>query len=44
MKSKCTDYYKKVRKTWGELNPATRVLKSKKIYSRKEKYKNAEHN
>ena len=37
---KVTKAYKSVRKTWGELNPVTRVVNSKKGYSRKEKFKN----
>jgi hypothetical protein len=28
----------KVRRTWGDLKPQTRVLKNKKIYSRKNKF------
>lgn len=28
----------KVRKFWGELNPVTRKIDSKKVYSRKEKF------
>ena len=28
----------KVRRSWGELNPATKVLKSKKMYKRKSKF------
>jgi hypothetical protein len=38
---KVTKAYKSVRKTWGELNPMTRVVNSKKNYSRKEKFKNS---
>jgi hypothetical protein len=30
---------KSVRKTWGELNPVTRVVKDKKKYTRKQKHK-----
>ena len=29
----------KVRKSWGDLNPVTRVVESKKAYSRKDKHK-----
>jgi len=28
----------KIRKSWGQLNPATRRIESKKRYSRKEKW------
>jgi len=28
----------KVRKFWGELNPVTRKIDSKKVYNRKEKF------
>ena len=37
---KVTKAYKSVRKTWGELNPTTRVVDSKKGYRRHEKFKN----
>ena len=30
----------KVRKTWGAMNPATRLVLDKTTYSRKEKHKN----
>ena len=30
----------KIRKSWGILNPMTRILNSKKAYSRKIKHKN----
>jgi len=29
---------KSVRKTWGELNPVTRKVESKKVYTRKPKF------
>lgn len=32
----------KIRKTWGELNPVTRIVKNKMKYSRKDKYKRRE--
>lgn len=28
-----------IRKSWGNVNPITRVIPSKKIYNRKEKHK-----
>jgi hypothetical protein len=31
--------FKAIRKTWGEMSPVTRVVKSKKPYSRKDKFK-----
>ena len=29
----------KIRKTWGEMSPVTKVVKSKKLYKRKDKFK-----
>lgn len=29
------EFYSKQRRTWGELNPATRTVPSEKVYSRK---------
>jgi len=31
---------RQVRKTWGELNPVTRIVKDKTKFSRKQKHKN----
>ena len=34
------DVYRKIRKTWGDVDPRTKVLQSKKKYNRKkEKHK-----
>ena len=33
----------KVRKSWGELNPVTRVVESKKNYQRKNKFQKHYH-
>jgi hypothetical protein len=32
----------KIRKSWGDLNPATKIVPDKKKYSRKEKHKHFE--
>jgi hypothetical protein len=37
---KVTKAYKSVRRSWGELNPVTRVVKSKAVYRRRDKFKN----
>lgn len=33
------DVAKSIRKGWGQTSPVTRVVKSKKVYSRKQKHK-----
>ena len=30
--------YRQVRRTWGAINPVTRVVQGKKVYKRKNKY------
>lgn len=30
------------RNTWGDVNPVSRIVKSKKVYSRKQKHKSAD--
>jgi len=37
---KVTKAYKSVRRTWGELNPVTRVVSSKKKYDRNKEKRN----
>jgi hypothetical protein len=37
---KVTKAYKSVRRSWGQINPITRVVQSKKEYKRKSKFKN----
>ena len=39
---KNNEIYKSVRKSWGELNPITRIVKDKTKYNRKEKFRNKE--
>jgi len=33
------DVYKKVRKSWGDVNPVTKIVPDKKKYTRKKKHK-----
>lgn len=41
-KKKTTNYeiYKTIRKDWGEINPTTKIVESKKKYNRKRDSKN----
>lgn len=32
------DTYRQVRRKWGAINPATRIIQGKKTYKRKDKY------
>ena len=36
-RSTTAEIYQSIRRSWGELNPATRAFKSKKAYNRKDK-------
>lgn len=38
-KNKNLEAYNKIRKDWGDIKPVTKVIQSKKAYSRKQKHK-----